>query len=414
MSSEQEEESCLGKENVFSTLVGKSPNDPRHSTMTNTPATPRDGRSPPPRLTPWMKAWLVLLAAVFLLPSCVLARKLWEARRDERHALEATLDPARPDPGAEPIEEVSTDSARHVAIGFYLESIGGVSLHDSTWSAVIDVWCRWRDAGPDDSFNPFDRLIAVDGTITDAKLLSHKDMGDEHYELQRISVSYTKPFRIRTFPIDAHLLLASFENSAHTRGELLFIPDKADTAISHRATLSNYRIVHSLAVENSHTYKTSRGRSDIDNDHRRTYSQPRFALVIDRGGIGLFAKMFQALFISVAVALLTSFIKPTHVDPRFGLGVGGLFAAVANAYVVGSIVPETNEFSLADVVNLLGIVTILLSLTQSVLSLYVYETLDRPDLSRRFDRASFWVTLGGFCVALTILMAAALGDGPRV
>jgi hypothetical protein len=361
-----------------------------------------------PRLTRWMKAWLVLLAAVFLLPSAALAWKQWEARQAERLALVATLDPTMPDPGAQPIEEVSTDGARRVTIGFYLESIGGVSLHDSTWSAVLDMWCRWKATDKDDSFNPFDRMIAIDGEITDSKVLSHRDQGDEHYELRRVSVTYTKPFRIRTFPVDDHLLMASFENSEHTRHELLFVPDTADTAISHRASLSNYRIVRSLIVENPHTYKTSRGRSDIDEDHRRTYSQPRFVILIDRGGLGLFAKMFQALFVSVAVALLTSFIKPTHVDPRFGLGVGGLFAVVANAYVVGSWTPETNEFSLADVVNLLGIVTILLSLTQSTMSLHVYETLDRPALARRFDLASFWTTLGGFAAALAMLMAASL------
>ncbi|NCX99216.1 MAG: hypothetical protein EBX35_11745, partial [Planctomycetia bacterium] len=312
-----------------------------------------------------------------------------------------------PEPGAEPIDDVSTAAARRVKIGFYLESLGTVSLKDSAWSAVIDVWCRWRDEAGDDGFNPFERLIAVDGTITDSRLLAHVDAGGEHYELRRISVTYTKPFRISTFPVDEHLLLASFENSAHTRRELLFVPDLADTAVSHRATLSNYRVVRFHTVENPHTYKTRRGRADIDDDPRRTYSQPRFAVVIDRGGLGLFAKMFQALFISVAVALLTCFIKPTHVDPRFGLGVGGLFAVVANSYFVGSLVPETNEFSLADIVNLLGIVTILLSLTQSTLSLYAYETLGRPELSRRFDRAGFWTTLVGFVTALAVIMAAA-------
>jgi hypothetical protein len=355
-----------------------------------------------------MKAWLVLLAVVFLVPSFMLARLQWLRRWEERQALAATIDPNLPDPGAEPIEEVATDHARRVTIGMYLENIGSVSLHDSTWSAVLDVWCRWQDADASDTFNPFEHLVAVDGAITDSTLLSHVDDGRDHYELRRLAVTFTKTFRIRTFPVDDHLLMASFENSAHTRRELLFVPDQADTAISHRAFLPNYRIVRSLVVENPHTYKTSRGRSDIDEDHRRTYSQPRFVILIDRGGIGLFAKMFQALFVSVAVALLTSFIKPTHVDPRFGLGVGGLFAVVANAYVVGSLSPETNDFSLADVVNLLGIVTILLSLAQSTMSLHVYENLDQPALSRRFDRASFQVTLGGFLVALTMLLIAAI------
>ncbi len=357
-----------------------------------------------------MKAWLVLLAVVFLVPSFMLARLQWLGRWEERLALATTLDPNLPDPGAEPIEAVATENARRVVIGFYLESIGNVSLHDGAWSAVFDVWCRWRDTSAEDPFNPFEHLIAVDGTITESSVMAHVEDEGERYELRRLSVTFTKPFRIRTFPVDDHLLMASFENSAHTRKELLFVPDQTDTAISHRASLSNYRIVRSLVVENPHTYKTSRGRSDIDDDHRRTYSQPRFVILIDRGGIGLFAKMFQALFVSVAVALLTSFIKPTHVDPRFGLGVGGLFAVVANAYIVGSLSPETNDFSLADVVNLLGIITILLSLAQSTMSLHVYETLDRPVLARRFDRASFWVTLGGFLVALTMLLIASIAS----
>ncbi|MFM7136340.1 MAG: hypothetical protein ACKO1M_04625 [Planctomycetota bacterium] len=377
--------------------------------MTSRPEPALSAGHPDPRLLPWMKGWLILLAVVFLVPAHWLARTQWQGRTLDRLVLETTLDPARPRPGSEPIDPLPTDDARRVTIGFYLESLGGVSLHDGEWSAVIDVWCRWRDEREDDAFNPFDRLIAVDGTITDARLLAHVDEEGEHYELRRLSVTYTKPFRIRTFPVDEHLLLASFENSAHTRRELLFVPDLVDTAVSHRATLSNYRVGRFHAAESPHTYQTRRGRADIDDDPRRTYSQPRFAILIDRGGLGLFAKMFQALFISVAVALLTCFIKPIHVDPRFGLGVGGLFAVVANAYFVGSLVPETNEFSLADIVNLLGIVTILLSLTQSTLSLYAYETLGRPELSRRFDRAGFRTTLVCFVTALALIMAAASG-----
>jgi hypothetical protein len=145
-----------------------------------------------PRLLPWMKAWLVLLAAVFLVPSALLARTQWQGRRHDRLVLETTLDPARPEPGAEPIDDVPTDAARRVTIGFYLESLSGVSLHDGEWSAVIDVWCRWRDEPGDDAFSPFERLIAVDGTISDARLLAHVDGQGEHYELRRLSVAPTR------------------------------------------------------------------------------------------------------------------------------------------------------------------------------------------------------------------------------
>ena len=121
-------------------------------------------------------------------------------------------------------------------------------------------------------------------------------------------------------------------------------------------------------------------------------------------GWGQFLLMFQALFVSVAVALLACFIKPIHVDPRFGLGVGALFAAVANGYLVSAQMPETGEFSLADLINLLGIGTIFLSLAQSTISLWIYETRDDPGLSRQFDRLSFWTILGCFLASLATLL----------
>jgi hypothetical protein len=47
-------------------------------------------------------------------------------------------------------------------------------------------------------------------------------------------------------------------------------------------------------------------------------------------------------------------------------------------------------------------------MTQSTISLWIYETLDDPPASRRFDRVSFWAILGGFVSALSILVAGAV------
>jgi len=96
---------------------------------------------------------------------------------------------------------------------------------------------------------------------------------------------------------------------------------------------------------------------------------------------------------------------------RAAPGVGALFAAAANSYLAGTYVPDTNEFSLADIVNLLGIGTILITLTESTISLWIYETLDDPPLSRRLDRRSFWTILIGFGVSLALILAGALSHG---
>ena len=108
---------------------------------------------------------------------------------------------------------------------------------------------------------------------------------------------------------------------------------------------------------------------------------------LDRAGWGLYFKLFQSLFVAVLLAHLAFFIRPNQVDPRFGLGVGALFAAVANAYVISSLVPDTGVLALADVINGLGIAVILLTVAQSTISLRLTSELGRDRLSKAFDRA---------------------------
>ena len=359
----------------------------------------------------WLAAWVGLVVVLFVGPALLIAWEQRASRTFERLSWEATLDPTTPDPGMAPAEEVPTDRARLVSIGFYLETMEDFSLHDSQWKGVLDVWCRWKD-DPDATggldFDPFDHLIAVNGMITDRKILREIHEAGEHFVLQRLTLSFTRTFRIVNFPLDRHLLLASFENSAHPRQDLLFVPDQDTSAVSARVAMTGYKILRSHAVESPHSYQTSRGLPGVAPDQRGAWSQPRFAIVIDRKGWGLLVKMFQALLISVAVALLACFIKPIHVDPRFGLGIGALFACVANSYLVGTYVPEGSEFSLADAINLLGIATILVSLTQSTISLWIYESLGNQKLSRRFDWVSFWTILLVFLTSLALCLAGAV------
>jgi hypothetical protein len=128
---------------------------------------------------------------------------------------------------------------------------------------------------------------------------------------------------------------------------------------------------------------------------------------IHREGLGFYLKMFVALFVAVGVALLAFFIRPTDVDPRFGLGLGALGAVIVNTYVTSSLVPDTGVMTLADIVNHVGIVTIFLSLLQSAISLYLYERKDRKALSRLFDRVSFATILPCYVVINLILPWAA-------
>jgi len=118
-------------------------------------------------------------------------------------------------------------------------------------------------------------------------------------------------------------------------------------------------------------------------------------------------KMFQALFASVAIAFIVFFIKPIHVDPRFGLGVGAAFAAVGNNIFVGTMLPPAEGITLIAMVNAIGLATIFLTLVQSAISLYVLDTLGKERLRVFFDMVSFIVFLIGYAVVNLMLPLAA-------
>jgi len=59
----------------------------------------------------------------------------------------------------------------------------------------------------------------------------------------------------------------------------------------------------------------------------------------------------------VAIALIACFIKPLHVDPRFGLGIRAFFAAIGNTIFVGTILPSGGLVTVSVMVNGIGLAT---------------------------------------------------------
>ena len=313
------------------------------------------------------------------------------------------MDPAAPDPGVTAAAESAVDQATPVDVGIYVERIPEMSTRNATWTAVFDVWFRWRG----DDLNPAEAFVVMDGSIVSREKLADFEADGQNYKRYRIEAKITTPFSVAQFPLDSHLLTLAVENGELVREKMVFVPDLESSNVSSRVSVPGYRITEWKAIEKPHSYKTTRGDPRLPPGTKSTYSQFRFGVFIERGEWGLYFKMFQALYVAVMIAALACFIRPTDVDPRFGLGVGALFAAVANSYLVSSFVPDTGELALADIVNGLGILTILVTLIESTVSLYLYDHCGEVELSRRLDRVSFLVVVVGFFVANVALLGAA-------
>jgi hypothetical protein len=333
------------------------------------------------------------------------------ARQDKLASLarhHARLDPQAADPGATaPVLTLPLGSnPTEVGFGIYVDRIVELSVKDASWTVDFYLWFRWHG----DAVRPGEGFQVVDGWIESKEREVAHTCDDEHYERYRVVAKITKPFDVSRFPCDDHLLTINIENPLYQRHELLFIPDRDNSSVSSRVKVSAYEIHDSQILEKPHSYKTTRGDPRLVPGVKSTYSQGRMGIGLRRGSWGFYVKMFQALYVAVVVAMLAMFVKPTNVDPRFGLGVGGLFAAVANSYVTGSLIPDTGVMTVADIVNGLGIGMVLMTVIQSTVSLYLFEQLGAESLSRRFDQLSFVILATGY-LALNLALPLAASQG---
>jgi hypothetical protein len=106
---------------------------------------------------------------------------------------------------------------------------------------------------------------------------------------------------------------------------------------------------------------------------------------IERNAWGLFFKIFVGMYIAFFIAMLSFAPQVYELEPRFGLPVGGLFAAVGNKYIIDSILPESSAFTLVDTLHTITFSGIFVILLTSAITLRLYEN-QKTTLSQKIDK----------------------------
>jgi hypothetical protein len=296
--------------------------------------------------------------------------------------------------------------AEAVRVGIYVTRIVEVDMHALSWAADFDLWFHWMNKGID----PGETFQLANGEIDAREKREAYVDGVGRYERYRIKARMAKYFDPTRFPFADEPLVIQVEDGVHNVNQLNFVADTKDSAVSATALVNDLiKIDRVVAGVRLHDYGSNRGHAFRGLEKSDVHSQFAFGMLVHPPGLTFYLKMFHVLFTSVAISVLAFFIKPIHVDPRFGLGVGAVFAAIGNMIAVAGILPRAQQATLADMVNVLGLVTIFLTLVQSTISLYLHDTLGLEKLSRLFDRVSFAVFFVGYVlVNITLPLAARL------
>jgi len=276
-----------------------------------------------------------------------------------------------------------------VLTGMYVGRISDFSMKDSSWTVDFCIWFKWNDSNAYGStVDPGNNMGVSNGQILWKQKQYELVNGSNHYVQYEVLAKITKLFDTSLFPFDSHLLLIQIEDTVDFTDELQYIPENYNSNITSDLFIPGYRIIGFNTSVNNNTYETNWGDPQEAGKNETFYSQYNFGIWISRPGWGFYFKIFEGLFIAVAVSIITLFIRPIHTGPRFVLGVGALFAAVANYYNIYSMQPGIEIMTLADLINFLGTITIFLTIVQSTISLYLYDSRGQKALSQMFDRVS--------------------------
>lgn len=283
-------------------------------------------------------------------------------------------------------EEESSTVPDTVKIGAYLFSLYDMDFPGNKLNVDFYLWYNTKK----DSMSLLENLEIINSTEINKSYEMNEKRGDIYFHSVRISTQIKEQWEVNNFPFDKQLIEIKIEDFDKDNTKMVFVADTAASKIDKDVHLDGWKIKDFDIKIDDHTYETNYGDPDIPLDEYSSFSRATLQFTLEREGKGLFFKLFIGLFISVLISLLTFFVNPLDLDPRFGLSVGAIFAAIASQYVITSTLPQNESLTLVDILHDVSFIFIFLCILVSTISLH-YMKAGKELFSRKLDRYSFFI-----------------------
>ena len=266
-----------------------------------------------------------------------------------------------------------------VSVGLYVLRLSNVSPRDGTFDVDMWMWFRWlgTDVRPEQTFE------LANGVITSRTLSDVTIDGGMNYTTVRVQGTIFHEFDVRRFPLDDHVITIEIEDANFEDRLLTYVVDEG-IALDPSVEVAGWQVGLSAAAVAPHTYATTYGLRD-SGTAASVYSRFTVPITLERTSYGPLFKAFWISLLAVVLGLLAFLIKSDDLDARFGMGVGSIFAASANAFVISDTLPQTTLVTLAEQINLIAVGVIFTTVFVSIWSLRL-RYVDRDDDSLRLDR----------------------------
>lgn len=290
-----------------------------------------------------------------------------------------------------------------VKVGAFVISVHDINFRDKEYTVRFWLWFLYD--------NPeFDFTTQLD--IPNAKTIEPPEsiidtVDGKTWVMLKMKCVMKENWSVEDFPFDRQHLKVLIENSILDHTVLIFDPDMNGSKFDDQEAIDGWKILNFTVGVRDNFYATGFGDPRPDRDHQ-TFSQFTIDLDIERSAWGLFMKIFLGMYIAFFIALISFTPHPSEMEPRFGLPVGGLFAAVGNKYIIDSILPESSSFTLVDTLHALTFIGIFGTLLVSAIALKQFD-MGKKELSEATNRRGFkivvalYVTLNLIFITLAVV-----------
>lgn len=287
-----------------------------------------------------------------------------------------------------------------VRLGAFINDIYDINLAEKSFSAQFWIWFNYTN--PD--IQPLETLEIPNAKEVNYSLEFSEEQNGIQWTGKKVNAVLKKDWDIRRFPFDVQRLTIELEESDKDIDEMVYVADRENTKLDDKLVISNWIIERFEITSGGKKYNTTYGDPTLSDGS--AYPHASLTLFITRKSWGLFFSLFTGMYVAFFISALVFFIDPIDVDPRFGLSVGGLFAAVGNKYIVDSILPQSTTFTLVDKLHILTYVSMLLCIVLSVISLRLWKN-GKEKKSARFDRRSYFLIISVYLIINIILIFSA-------
>jgi hypothetical protein len=306
----------------------------------------------------------------------------------------------------------AADTPDTVRTGVYITSIHDIDFRQKEYTINFWLWFNYKNPEFD-----FAKYLEIPQAKTISTLYSSVDTNEagKIYMLLKLQCVMKDSWKIDNFPFNRQNLRLSIENAQFDNTALVFAKDTVGEIYDKHAlmtygsdSIKGWHIdPDSVKISiGTKDYETNFGDASVLKPHM-SYSVYKVKVGIKRDAWGLFWKIFIGMYIAFLIAYLSFYIHIDHIDARFGLSVGALFAVVGNKYIIESSLPESSTFTLVDSlhgVTLLAITSVVGSISYI---LWLKKDVD-PAKARRLDIIFRRILMLAYIISNIILIADAV------